>query len=130
MGLGPESLAVHIITLRQHSGFHLFSELACMRGSSHVLMLRGDFVGCALRGDIVVPHIINWRNHRYTTSLLPPPISMTLTFDVPHILSSFGTTSSSSSDAILWNCTPFHRLPLVLFLYNLSKHPSYGRSLS
>ncbi|KAJ7116524.1 hypothetical protein C8R44DRAFT_879890 [Mycena epipterygia] len=72
MGLGPESLTVHIITLRQHSGLYLFSELSRIEGSSHVLMLCGNFVACALRGDTIIPHIIDWRINK-TYDLPPPP---------------------------------------------------------
>ncbi|KAJ7510507.1 hypothetical protein B0H11DRAFT_1959386 [Mycena galericulata] len=63
LGLGAESLAVHIITLRQYSGQHVFSELCRIEGSSHVLMLCGNFVGCALRHGAVVPHLIDWKEN-------------------------------------------------------------------
>ncbi|KAJ7447308.1 hypothetical protein B0H11DRAFT_2248371 [Mycena galericulata] len=71
LGLGPNSPAVHVITLRQHAGSHHFAELCRIEGSSHVLMLQGNFLGCALRDDAIVAHIIDWvANAVYD---LPPP---------------------------------------------------------
>ncbi|KAJ7703929.1 hypothetical protein B0H17DRAFT_1175693 [Mycena rosella] len=60
LDLGPKSPSVHIITLRQHSGSHHFAELCRVMGSSHVLMLHDNFVGCAARSSIVqsAPHLI------------------------------------------------------------------------
>ncbi|KAJ6489027.1 hypothetical protein C8R45DRAFT_1143455 [Mycena sanguinolenta] len=62
LGLGPESSAVHVITLRKHSGGHAFSELARIESSSHVLMLCGNLIGCAVRNGAIVPHIVDWKN--------------------------------------------------------------------
>ncbi|KAJ7860488.1 hypothetical protein B0H14DRAFT_2745071 [Mycena olivaceomarginata] len=78
LGLGPESHAVHIITLRKYQGRRVFAELCRIEGSSHVLMLRSDLVACALRyGDAAplynklddipcrrsVPHLMTiWNN--------------------------------------------------------------------
>ncbi|KAJ7108070.1 hypothetical protein C8R43DRAFT_1243587 [Mycena crocata] len=71
LGLGPNWPSVHVITLRQHLGSHCFAVLCRIEGSSHIVMLHGNFVGCALRNDAIVPHIINWREK--TTYDLPPP---------------------------------------------------------
>ncbi|KAJ6492803.1 hypothetical protein C8R47DRAFT_1012885 [Mycena vitilis] len=60
LGLGPKSPSVHLLTLRRDSASHYFAELCCVEGSSHVLMLQGKLVGCAVRDDTVVPHIIDW----------------------------------------------------------------------
>jgi hypothetical protein len=30
-------------------------------GLSRVQLLDGDFIGCAVRNDISVPHLINWK---------------------------------------------------------------------
>ncbi|KAF7375639.1 F-box domain-containing protein [Mycena sanguinolenta] len=49
LGLGPEFSAVHVISLRKHSGGHAFSELGRIEGSSHVLMLSGNLIECAVR---------------------------------------------------------------------------------
>lgn len=58
------SPSVHIITLRQRSGRHAFCELARIEDFSHVLMLRGDIVGCGLRRGAILPHIVNWKDNR------------------------------------------------------------------
>ncbi|KAJ7108058.1 hypothetical protein C8R43DRAFT_1044313 [Mycena crocata] len=71
LGLGPNSPSVHVITLRQHLGSHYFAELRRIEGSSHILMLHGNFVGCALRHDTIVPHIINWGDDKL--HILSPP---------------------------------------------------------
>ncbi|KAJ7490738.1 hypothetical protein FB451DRAFT_1552360 [Mycena latifolia] len=91
LGLGAESRSVHIITLRQSSGGHSFSELCRIEGSSHVLMLTGDFVGCALRHDTIVPHIINWKEKRIH-DIPPPPggLDMPGRRSVPHLMTVWG----------------------------------------
>jgi hypothetical protein len=58
------SPAVHIITLREYSGAHVFSELCRIEGSSHVLMLCGNLLGCALRDGAIQPHVVNWTEDR------------------------------------------------------------------
>ncbi|KAJ7038935.1 hypothetical protein C8F04DRAFT_331720 [Mycena alexandri] len=90
LGLGPSSPSVHIITLVQHLGTHRFAELYRVEGSSHILMLQGDFVGCAVRRNTIIPHIINWKTGT-TYDLSPPP-----GVDEPH----FRNTPHS---LILWN---------------------------
>ncbi|KAK7017344.1 hypothetical protein R3P38DRAFT_2716808 [Favolaschia claudopus] len=64
LGLGPESQTVHVITFRKGSDGHVFSELARVDGSSHVLMLAGDVLGCALRAGTIVPHLVNWKENK------------------------------------------------------------------
>ncbi|KAJ7746319.1 hypothetical protein B0H16DRAFT_961435 [Mycena metata] len=71
LGLGPESSSIHVITLRQHSGRHVFSELCCVEDSSHVLLLCGDIIGCAVRQGAVVPHVVNWKTGEIHS--IPPP---------------------------------------------------------
>ncbi|KAJ7161072.1 hypothetical protein C8R46DRAFT_1194422 [Mycena filopes] len=90
LGLGPSSPSVHVITLVQHSGVHRFAELYRLEGSHHVLMLQGDFIGCAVRHDTLIPHIINWRTD--TTLDLPPPPGR----DEPHF-------RNSPHSLIFWN---------------------------
>ncbi|KAF7335416.1 F-box domain-containing protein [Mycena venus] len=62
LGLGAESLAVHVITFRKHSGRYIFSELCRIDGSLHVLILCGDLVGCGLRNGVIQPHVVNWKD--------------------------------------------------------------------
>ncbi|KAJ7038950.1 hypothetical protein C8F04DRAFT_1392752 [Mycena alexandri] len=90
LGLGPSSPSVHIITLVQHLGTHHFAQLYRLEGSSHVLILQGDFIGCAVRCNTLIPHIINWKTQ--TTYDLPSPSGV----DEPH----FRNTPHS---LILWN---------------------------
>jgi hypothetical protein len=61
---GSRSSAVHILTLRKHAAGHAFSELHRIEGSSHVLMLCGNLLGCALRDGAIVSHVINWKENR------------------------------------------------------------------
>ncbi|KAJ7130292.1 hypothetical protein C8R44DRAFT_978415 [Mycena epipterygia] len=84
LGLGAESLSVHIITLRRRSGCHFFCELARIEGSSHVLMLRGNLVGCAVRHAAIVPHIINWEDNRIVNIPSGPDIPGRRS--VPHLM--------------------------------------------
>ncbi|KAK7017342.1 hypothetical protein R3P38DRAFT_2986696 [Favolaschia claudopus] len=64
LGLGPESPAVHLITLQKVNKGHIFTEMARIEGSSHVLMLHGDLVGCALRDGTIAPHLVNWKESK------------------------------------------------------------------
>ncbi|KAJ6546354.1 hypothetical protein B0H10DRAFT_2131537 [Mycena sp. CBHHK59/15] len=91
LGLDTELPSVHVITLRKTSEAHVFSQLRCIPGSSHVLLLRGNFVGCALRNDMIVPHIIHWREN--TIHHLPPPPRG---FDVPE-------TRCTPHLLVIWN---------------------------
>ncbi|KAJ7481477.1 hypothetical protein FB451DRAFT_129695 [Mycena latifolia] len=108
LGLGPELLSVHIITLRQHSGCHVFSELSRIEGSSHVLMLRGNLVGCALRHGAIVPHIINWRDQRIH-DIPPPPGGLDIPGrrSVPHLI----TIWNGILVVLRTNSLEFHALP-------------------
>ncbi|KAJ6530909.1 hypothetical protein DFH09DRAFT_1409553 [Mycena vulgaris] len=92
LGLGAESRSVHIITLRrQRSDSHYFAELSRIDNSSHVLMLSGDFVGCALRNDTIEPHIINWKENRIY-DIPPPPDGLDIPGrrSVPHLMTIWG----------------------------------------
>ncbi|KAJ7510506.1 hypothetical protein B0H11DRAFT_1191852 [Mycena galericulata] len=91
LGLGPESLAVHIITLRQYSGRHVFAELCRIEGSSHVMMLSGNFLGCALRHSAVVPHLIDWKENRIHDIPHPPgDWDIPGRRSVPHLMTIWG----------------------------------------
>ncbi|KAJ7084032.1 hypothetical protein B0H15DRAFT_849841 [Mycena belliarum] len=87
LGLGPGSLAVHIITLSQRAGVHVFSELYRAEGSSHVLLLSGHLVGCAQRHGAIIPHLINWRDRRIH-NIPPPPGGLDVPGrrSVPHLM--------------------------------------------
>ncbi|KAJ6488128.1 hypothetical protein C8R47DRAFT_1320522 [Mycena vitilis] len=49
LGLVGGSSSVRVISLRQHLGRHVFCELSRIENSTHVLMLRENFIGCASR---------------------------------------------------------------------------------
>ncbi|KAJ7746321.1 hypothetical protein B0H16DRAFT_961522 [Mycena metata] len=91
LGLGPESSSIHVITLRQHSGRHVFSELCCVEDSSHVLLLCGDIIGCAVRQGAVVPHVVNWKTGEIH-SIPPPPNGRDIPGrrNVPHLMTIWG----------------------------------------
>ncbi|KAK7055946.1 hypothetical protein R3P38DRAFT_2601025 [Favolaschia claudopus] len=83
LGLGPESSAVHLLTLQKLCEGYIFAELARVEGSSHVLMLHGDLVGCALRDGTIAPHLVNWKEtkiHDIPQSDVPGQRS------VPHLM--------------------------------------------
>ncbi|KAJ7911444.1 hypothetical protein B0H13DRAFT_2009453 [Mycena leptocephala] len=84
LGLGVETSSVHVITLRQHFGRHVFCELCRIEDSSHVLMLCGNFVGCALRRGAIVPHMINWKDSRIYD--IPPGLDIPGRRSVPHLM--------------------------------------------
>jgi hypothetical protein len=50
-----------ILCLVRSSESVKFLELARFDGLSHVLMLSGDYVTCALQNDIALLHLVNWR---------------------------------------------------------------------
>ncbi|KAJ6485646.1 hypothetical protein C8R45DRAFT_930749 [Mycena sanguinolenta] len=92
LGLGPEAQAVHVLTLREHRGCRVFAELCCIKGSSHVLMLSGDLIACALRHGDNVPHIINWTTQRVHE--IPPPDDLNIPCrrSVPHLITIWNST--------------------------------------
>ncbi|KAJ7613781.1 hypothetical protein DFH06DRAFT_1330452 [Mycena polygramma] len=71
--MSPSSPSVHVITLLHHLGSYSFAELSRIEGSSHVMMLQGKFVGCALRNDAMVPHIVDWVANEVYDLPAPPP---------------------------------------------------------
>ncbi|KAJ7735989.1 hypothetical protein B0H16DRAFT_1695548 [Mycena metata] len=68
----------------EHSNAHYFTELCRVEGSSHVLRLQGQFVGCALRNDAIASHIIDWTAN--TIYNLPPVPDSPETRCAPHLL--------------------------------------------
>ncbi|KAF7293017.1 hypothetical protein MIND_01201000 [Mycena indigotica] len=87
LGLGPESAAVHILTLCKVSGQNVFCELARCEGSTYVLMLSGSLVGCALRNGSNVPHIYDWKS-RTIYDIIPQPDGLDVPSrrTVPHLM--------------------------------------------
>ncbi|KAJ6451489.1 hypothetical protein C8R47DRAFT_301770 [Mycena vitilis] len=87
LGLGGGCSSVHVITLRQHLGRHVFCELSRIENSTHVLMLRGNFIGCALRHGVGIPHIIDWTDTRiYDISPPPGGLDTPGRRNVPHLM--------------------------------------------
>ncbi|KAJ7704433.1 hypothetical protein B0H17DRAFT_1039655 [Mycena rosella] len=118
LGLGAESLSVHIITLRQHSGCHSFSELCRIEGSSHVLTLCGDLVACAVRHGAVVPHVVNWRNTR-VQDIPPPPGGLDIPGrrSVPHLMTIWsGILVILRTDALEFYTLPSPTIDSIVFV--------------
>ncbi|KAJ7039678.1 hypothetical protein C8F04DRAFT_1254950 [Mycena alexandri] len=91
LGLGPESPSIHVITLRQHSGRHVFSQLCCVEDSSHVLLICGDVLGCAVRQGAVVPHLVNWKTGEIHNIPHPPTGGdIPGRRNVPHLMTVWG----------------------------------------
>ncbi|KAJ7108053.1 hypothetical protein C8R43DRAFT_1162615 [Mycena crocata] len=86
LGLGPKAPSVHVITLREHLGSHYFAELCRVEGSSHVLMLHGHLLGCALRHNDIVPHLVNWRENMIHDLPLPVESDAPDNRSAPHLL--------------------------------------------
>jgi hypothetical protein len=53
---------VEIIALRQSRKRSVFVRLAQFPSLSHIRLLSGDFVGCAMKDDMSIPHLVNWRS--------------------------------------------------------------------
>ncbi|KAF7330027.1 hypothetical protein MKEN_00266700 [Mycena kentingensis (nom. inval.)] len=81
------SPSVHIITLQQRSGTTSFYELSRLLGSSHVVMLSGPYVGCAVYEGANIPHLCNWTT-RALCSIPPPPggLQAPSRRSVPHLM--------------------------------------------
>ncbi|KAJ6492777.1 hypothetical protein C8R47DRAFT_1119741 [Mycena vitilis] len=107
LGLGPNSPSVYVITLCQDSGSHSFAKLGHFEGSSHVLMLQGKFVGCAVRDDLVIPHLIDWAAN--TIYDLPPPAGSDNpeTRCAPHLLISW----NDFIVVVRYNCLDLYSQP-------------------
>ncbi|KAF7302049.1 F-box domain-containing protein [Mycena indigotica] len=70
LGLGPETSSVHVVAFERTSENDFsFTELARFNNSSHVLLLLGSLIGCALHNGDNIPHFIDWR----TRKLIPIP---------------------------------------------------------
>ncbi|KAJ7613783.1 hypothetical protein DFH06DRAFT_1307816 [Mycena polygramma] len=71
LGLGKNSPSVHVITLVHHLGSYSFTELSRIEGSSHVMMLQGNFVG-AHRISGLLGTILSWSSVKqfWTCTLL------------------------------------------------------------
>nr|GAT52966.1 predicted protein [Mycena chlorophos] len=73
LALGPEDEEIRVITLRKDSGGrNRFSELSRLQGSSHVLFLSGDVVGCAMLKGLSVPHLYDWKLDAVIDISAPP----------------------------------------------------------
>ncbi|KAF7292960.1 hypothetical protein MIND_01195200 [Mycena indigotica] len=85
LGLESECAAVHILTLCKVSGRRVFCELARFQGSTHVLMLSGSLVGCAIRNGSNVPHLCDWTSHvTYEIAAPPDGLDIPSRRTVPH----------------------------------------------
>ncbi|KAF7302032.1 F-box domain-containing protein [Mycena indigotica] len=63
LGLDGKNPSVLVTTLQeQEDDTFAFYELARIEKSSHILMLNGSFVGCAIRDGINILHLVNWRD--------------------------------------------------------------------
>ncbi|KAF7319512.1 hypothetical protein HMN09_00290300 [Mycena chlorophos] len=93
LGLTHEAHALHVVTLRKPASEtrNIFCQLAQLQGSSHVLMLSGDFVGCAVRGALNTPHLFNWRTG-VVYEMEPPPggLDLPVRRSVPHLMVLWG----------------------------------------
>jgi hypothetical protein len=52
---------VEIISLAHAEGQLVFVQLASLAGLSHIRVLHGDLIGCAMSKDVSIPHLVNWR---------------------------------------------------------------------
>ncbi|KAJ7613759.1 hypothetical protein DFH06DRAFT_1369377 [Mycena polygramma] len=107
LGLGPNSPSVYVITLRQDSGSHYFAKLGHVEGSSHVLMLQGKFVGCAVRDDVVVPHLIDWAANTIYNLLPQAGSDSPETRCAPHLLISW----NDFIVVVRYNCLDLYSQP-------------------
>ena len=55
------SPVVEIISLAHVEGQLVFVQLASLAGLSHIRLLHGDLIGCAMSNDVSIPHLVNWR---------------------------------------------------------------------
>ncbi|KAF8155294.1 hypothetical protein K438DRAFT_1862551, partial [Mycena galopus ATCC 62051] len=117
LGLCSRSQAVHMLTLRKHSGGHAFSALDRIDGSSHVLMLCGDLVGCASRNGTIVPHIINWKTHEVH---IVPELDVPGRRSVPHLM----TIRKNLLIMVRTNTLQFYTLDPVITLLKAVEIPT------
>nr|GAT43029.1 predicted protein [Mycena chlorophos] len=87
LGLGPETRSTHVISLRKGSEGYMLVELSRVDQSTHVLMLAGDWIGVAIRGQSNLPHLVNWKAQNIL--LIPPPpggVDVPGRRSVPHLI--------------------------------------------
>ncbi|KAF7307573.1 F-box domain-containing protein [Mycena indigotica] len=71
LGLGSQSNSTHIIALRKLHQDYSLVEIARIPNSTHVLLLSGTFIGCAIHRGSNVPHLIDWKKSLIVE--IPPP---------------------------------------------------------
>ncbi|KAF7290899.1 hypothetical protein HMN09_01268400 [Mycena chlorophos] len=72
LGLDGEQSNLLVVTVRRDSEGQLgFYQLGRIKGSSHVLVLAGSTLGCAVHDGDNVPHLVNWKDG--TVRDIPPP---------------------------------------------------------
>ncbi|KAF7292968.1 hypothetical protein MIND_01196000 [Mycena indigotica] len=87
LGLGSQVEAVFVVTLRKHKRKNVLCELARLEGSSHVLMLSGDLIGCAMRDGVSIPHLYRWKDNTIIDIALPPGgLDVPARRSVPHFI--------------------------------------------
>nr|GAT54755.1 predicted protein [Mycena chlorophos] len=87
LALGGHQSGVLVTTLRKKGEKYAFYELARVEQSSHVLMLSGTILGCAVLGDANVPHLVDWENKTvYEIPAPPGELDTPERRSVPHLI--------------------------------------------
>ncbi|KAF7302036.1 F-box domain-containing protein [Mycena indigotica] len=92
LGLDGENPSVLVTTLQeQENNTFAFYELARIEKSSHILMLKGSFLGCAIRDGANLPHLVNWKDSAIREVPEPPGgLSNLVRASVPHLIALSG----------------------------------------
>ncbi|KAF7302038.1 hypothetical protein MIND_00770200 [Mycena indigotica] len=87
LGLDGNSTSVLVTTLQmRHNKFELH-ELARIEHSSHILLLEGPFLGCAVRTGVNVPHLVNWKDGTFCEiPVQPGTLESPDRASVPHLM--------------------------------------------
>ncbi|KAF7290877.1 Peptidase S53 domain-containing protein [Mycena chlorophos] len=87
LALGGHQSGVLVTTLREKGKKYVFHELARVEQSSHVLMLSGTILGCAVLNDANVPHLVDWENNTvYEIPAPPGALDTPERRSVPHLI--------------------------------------------
>ncbi|KAF7302100.1 F-box domain-containing protein [Mycena indigotica] len=91
LGVETELPSTHILALERTSEEYAFVDLARIHGSSHVLMLAGNLVGCAVRRGNNIPHLVDWVQNK-VIHIPPPPggLDIPKRRSVPHLMTKWG----------------------------------------
>jgi hypothetical protein len=74
------SPAVEVLSLRRHEGTMAFVKLTRLPGFSRIKLLHGNLIGCLMKDDTSIPHLVDWRTKDSYSLADLPDVNVRMTF--------------------------------------------------